>query len=75
MTFAPSKEYAFFIFSMGYVHIDIGSQEFYETRKKKNIYYEPVRRYFNDKKKIVEGHIDIDHHFSLISYQYLIEPF
>ena len=59
--FDYSKGYVFFTFSMGYIHIDIYSQIFYELRKDKNISCERLRLYLNEKKKIVEGHIDIDH--------------
>ena len=61
MMFDYSKGYVFFTFSMGYIHIDIYSQIFYELRKDKDISCERLRLYLNEKKKIVEGHIDIDH--------------
>lgn len=61
MMFDYSKGYVFFTFSMGYIHIDIDSPIFYELRKNRNIYYEPLQLYLSEKKKIVEGHIDIDH--------------
>lgn len=61
MMYDNSKEYIFFTFSIGYAHMGIFCQTFYESRKNRNIYYEPLRRYFSEKKKIVEGHIDMDH--------------
>lgn len=51
MVYTPPKEYTFFTFAMGYIHVDISSQTFYESRKNRNIYYEPLYQYFSKKKK------------------------
>ena len=36
-------------------------KHFMNQEKNRGIYYEPLRLYFSEKKKIVEGHIDMDH--------------
>ena len=59
--FDYSKGCVFFTFSIGCINMGLFAQTFYESRKNREIYYEPLRLYFSEKKKIVEGHIDMDH--------------
>ena len=61
MMFDYAKGYVFFTFSIGCINMGLFAQTFYESRKNREIYYEPLRLYFSEKKKIVEGHIDMDH--------------
>ena len=61
MMFDYSKGYVFFTFSIGYIDMGLFAQTFYKSRENKDIYYERLRLYLSGKKKIVEGHIDMDH--------------
>lgn len=51
----------FFTFSIGCIDMGLFAQTFYKSRENRGIYYERLRLYLSGKKKIVEGHIDMDH--------------
>ena len=61
MVFHYDKGYVFFTFSIGCIDMGLFAQTFYKSRENRGIYYERLRLYLSGKKKIVEGHIDMDH--------------